>query len=144
MKTIFFSAIYLLVNASFAFGQQQTDGLMAQISVVEAAAPSDAYFSRDNEPFFPGGTAALRAYLKQSDSYPRQARAAQLEGTVRIRFRVQPTGYLTDIEVVESVGPVLNRAASSVVGQMPRWYPAHRNGEAVAHTVILPITFRLE
>ncbi len=101
------------------------------------------YVSVNNEPFFPGGITALQGYLKQEALYPHQARMAQIEGTVWVQFRVQPTGYLTDLKVVKSAGLLLNRAALQAVVNMPPWFPAHRHGEAVARTVTMPITFQM-
>lgn len=133
-----------MVSLSLAFGQPQIEPVLSQVSTTQAAADSDEFVPRNNEPFFPGGLTALQEYLKQTALYPRQARMAQLEGTVRVKFRVQPTGYLTDIQVIESAGPLLNRAAIRAIAQMPRWYPSHRGGEPVARSVIMPISFKME
>ncbi|MBC7892164.1 MAG: energy transducer TonB, partial [Sphingobacteriaceae bacterium] len=84
------------------------------------------------------------AYLKPLDLYPPQALETQLEGTVRVAFRVQPSGHLTEFRIVRSRGPLLDRAALEAATRLPRWYPAHRGGVAVASLVILPITFRLD
>lgn len=128
-----------------AFSQHPTDVAAPQASITSTpTSGSEEFVPNDNDPFFPGGIAALREYLKESAPYPRQARMAQLEGTVRVRFRVQSTGYLTDIQVVESGGEVLNRSALRAIAQMPRWFPGHRNGEAIARSVVMPITFRME
>ncbi|TAE31834.1 MAG: energy transducer TonB [Cytophagales bacterium] len=144
MKIILFTSIYLMVNSSVVLGQHPTGFAASQASLVSTTPNSDEFVPNDNDPFFPGGIEALREYLKESAPYPRQARMAQIEGTVRVRFRVQPTGYLTDIQVVESGGEVLNRSALRAIAQMPRWFPSHRNGEAVARSVVMPITFRME
>ncbi|UFH52208.1 energy transducer TonB [Spirosoma sp. KNUC1025] len=105
--------------------------------------PSD-FAPLTNEPFFPGGQQALVKYLGKLDLYPDQARMVLSEGTVRVQFRVQPSGTLTDIQVVKSKNAVLDQAAVKAVSLMPRWYPAHRSGVAVSTLVELPVTFRLD
>ncbi|WP_157815958.1 energy transducer TonB [Spirosoma pollinicola] len=97
-----------------------------------------------NEPFFPGGKQALQQHLSNLELYPAQARLTLNEGTVRVQFRVKPSGLITDIRVVQSRGALLDLAAVKAVSIMPRWYPAHRSGVAVSHLVELPITFRLD
>lgn len=106
-------------------------------------AADDAAFPLINEPFFPGGPPALAAYLKNPDWYPAKAVEAGLEGTVHMRFRVLATGRLSDIEVVKSRGPILDKAACTLIERMPRWFPAHRGGMAVSRLYELQITFRL-
>ncbi len=66
------------------------------------------------------------------------------EGTVRLRFRVLPSGFLNDIRVIQSRGPLLDQAAIQAVVCMPRWFPAHREGTAVSCPVELAITFLLD
>lgn len=108
------------------------------------SAPSDGVVPLTNLPFFPGGTRALETYLEDLDLYPIQAREAQIEGTVRVLFRVLPNGRRSEVRVVRSRGPLLDRAAIRAVALMPRWYPAHRAGVAVSHLVELLVTFRLD
>lgn len=109
-----------------------------------SAQPSGEFAPLSNEPFLPGGKQALEKHIEALDLYPYLARQIQTEGTVRVQFRVQPSGHLTDIQVVKSYGPLLDGAAIMVVTKMPRWYPAHRAGMAVSRLVELPITFRLD
>ena len=106
--------------------------------------PADAFAPLTNEPFFPGGKQALETHLRNFDLYSSQARMLLIEGTVRVLFRVQPNGNLTDIQVVKSQGTLLDQAAVKVVATMPDWYPAHRSGVAVSSLVELPITFRID
>jgi TonB family protein len=106
--------------------------------------PVGEFAPSSNEPFFFGGKQALEKHLKSLRLYPHEARLILAEGTVRVRFRVQASGDLADIEVVRSHGAVLDVAAVRAVALMPRWYPAHRSGMAVSSLVELPITFRID
>ncbi|GAA4450027.1 hypothetical protein GCM10023189_10030 [Nibrella saemangeumensis] len=116
----------------------------AEPASVQAPQPLTDYAPNTNAPFFPGGQQALQRYLKQLDLYPRQARMSQREGTVLVQCRVMATGELCEVRVVRSAGTLLDQAAIQAVEQMPRWYPAHRAGSAVASLMILPITFRVD
>ncbi len=86
----------------------------------------------------------MQSYLHDLSLYPRQARISQREGTVQVRFRVMPSGELTEIQVVQSSEPLLDQGAVRAVSLMPRWYPAHREGVAVSSLFILPVTFRID
>jgi periplasmic protein TonB len=144
MKLFFLCLTYVTVGSYPVFAQFSDQLLLVDTRPPEVSISVDVYMPTTNEPFFPGGQSALAEYLKQADWYPRQARMAQLDGLVRVRFRVQASGYLTDIQIVESRGPILDRAAMRCVGQMPRWFPAHQNGVAVARTVVIPVRFKMD
>ena len=102
------------------------------------------YAPLDNVPFYPGGQRALEAYLNDLSLYPDQARICQREGTVQVQFRIMSSGELTEIRIVQSFEPLLNQAILRAVALMPRWYPAHRAGVAVASLFALPVTFRID
>ncbi|GAB2569177.1 energy transducer TonB [Spirosoma areae] len=156
MKTSPFIAAYLTVLSTIATTQAQVlnptlaDNSPSTLIVQNTFEPplsvqsSDKFVPLNNVAFFSGGKQALEKHIESLDLYPYLAREIQAEGTVWVRFRVQPSGYLTDIQVVKSRGPLLDSAAVKVVGRMPRWYPAHRSGVAVSSLVELPVTFRLD
>lgn len=116
-----------------------------QINPVESLTQqADEFSPSNNPPFFPGGPQALQTYLQNPALYPLPARQALCEGSTRVRFRVMATGQLTQLQVVQSGGALIDEAALRVVAGMPRWYPAHRDGAAVSCLYELPITFRLD
>lgn len=103
----------------------------------------DAELPRNGWPAFPGGSVALKAYFDQPEWYPPQAQTDRLQGSVRVRFRVLPTGHVTDVRVVNPTGTLLDRAALEAVKKMPRWYPAYRDGEPVQAFQHLRVRFEL-
>ena len=105
---------------------------------------ADEFSPLNNLPFFAGGPQALQTYLQNPARYPLADRQALREGSARVRFRVMATGQLTQLQVVQSGGALIDQAALRVVAGMPRWYPAHRDGTAVSCLYELPITFRLD
>ncbi|AQG80878.1 energy transducer TonB [Spirosoma montaniterrae] len=144
MKRIALATAYLTVTSLLAWGQTSANLTSDDLSSTHHSEPADAFAPLNNDASFPGGHLALQDYLQSIDLYPYQARQAQVEGTVKVRFRVQPNGYLIDVRVTQSHGQLLDQAALQTIEQMPRWYPAHRNGMSVAQAIELPITFRLD
>lgn len=153
MKRILLSTAYLTVVSTLAVAQLPVSSSLDDVQSfpkihqhppTACRQSADEFSPLNNAPFFPGGQQALEKYMETLDPYPYLARQTQLEGTVRVGFRVLPSGQLINIQVVESRGPLLDQAATQAVTYMPRWYPAHRGGVAVSHLVELLVTFRLD
>ena len=97
----------------------------------------------DTLPCFPGGDAACMRFLSRHVRYPDTAVNGKIRGCVRVQFVVETDGKLTDIRVMESISPVLDREALRVVKLMPPWRPGRRNGKPARFLYVLPIDFRL-
>ena len=95
-------------------------------------------------PSFPGGTAALMAYLQKAIKYPPVAEENGIQGRVICTFVVERDGSVTDVRVAKSVDPSLDKEAVRVVSAMPRWIPGKQNGQSVRVKYTLPVTFRLQ
>ena len=91
-------------------------------------------------PSFPGGQAALFEWLSKNIKYPVVAEENGVQGRVIVTFVVERNGSITDVQVVKSVDPSLDKEAVRVVKAMPHWIPGKQNG--VKFTV--PVTFRLQ
>ena len=95
-------------------------------------------------PSFPGGMAALMAYLQKSIKYPEIAEENGIQGRVVCTFVVERDGSVTDVRVAKSVDPSLDKEAVRVVSAMPKWIPGKQNGQSVRVKYTLPVTFRLQ
>ena len=95
-------------------------------------------------PQFPGGNAALFEYLSKHIKYPVIAEENGIQGRVIVTFVVERDGSITDVKVVKSVDPSLDKEAQRVVKSMPRWIPGKQNGSAVRVKYTVPVTFRLQ
>ena len=95
-------------------------------------------------PSFPGGMAALMAYLQKSIKYPPVAEENGIQGRVVCTFVVERDGSVTDVRVAKSVDPSLDKEAVRVVSAMPKWIPGRQNGQSVRVKYTLPVTFRLQ
>ena len=94
-------------------------------------------------PSFPGGQAALMSFLSSNIKYPVVAQENGVQGRVIVGFVVERDGSITDVKVMRSVDPSLDREAQRVVRAMPRWKPGKQNGSAVRVKYTVPVVFRL-
>ena len=67
-----------------------------------------------------------------------------MQGRVVVGFVVERDGSITDVNVLRSVDPSLDREAMRVVKAMPKWTPGKQNGSAVRVKYQVPVTFRLQ
>ena len=95
-------------------------------------------------PSFPGGPSALMQYLSSNIKYPVVAEENGVQGRVVCTFVVEKDGSITDVRVVKSVDPSLDKEAMRVVKGMPKWIPGKQNGSAVRVKYTVPVTFRLQ
>ena len=95
-------------------------------------------------PSFPGGPSALMEYLHDHVKYPVVAQENGVQGRVVVSFIVEKDGSITDVRVVRSVDPSLDREAQRVVSSMPRWTPGKQNGSAVRVKYNVPVMFKLQ
>ena len=120
-------------------GNDETGGevLKAKEVIAEPEPPkveeSKVFDVVEEMPQFPGGPSALFEYLSKNIKYP-----------VIVTFVVERDGSITDVKVVKSVDPSLDKEAQRVVKSMPHWIPGKQNGSAVRVKYTVPVTFRLQ
>jgi len=95
-------------------------------------------------PSFPGGDAELMKYLNEHMKYPVVAEENGIQGRVICTFVVERDGSITDVKVVKSVDPSLDKEAVRVLKSMPKWIPGRQNGSPVRVKYTVPVTFRLQ
>ncbi len=94
-------------------------------------------------PEFPGGNAALNAYLKKNIKYPQICRENNIQGRVLIQFIVNKDGSIVEPEVMKSVNPYLDNEAIRVISTMPKWTPGEQRGKTVRVKFTVPVNFKL-
>lgn len=94
-------------------------------------------------PSFPGGISGLRTYLNQNIRYPAEAQENCVQGRVVVSFVVGKDGHISDVTVLRSVDPSLDKEAVRVIRNMPRWTPGKQGGEPVRVRYTVPVSFRL-
>lgn len=84
----------------------------------------------------------VRREFAAKQRYPRRARQANIEGTVKVRVRVAPDGAISGYEIVERSGnDLLDTEALDLIARVDP-LPAVP-GAKVDQTFVIPLTFRL-
>lgn len=89
--------------------------------------------------------AAMVKYIAENTKYPKEAKTAGIEGSVRVKFIVTSDGIIKDAKIVsmDSLGAGCEEEAIRVIMSMPKWVPGRQNGQAVPVYFNLPVRFRL-
>lgn len=88
------------------------------------------------------GVSSPRLVYKVEPSYSDEARAAKLDGPVRISLIVGTDGLAHDINVVRSLGMGLDEKAVEAV-QKWRFQPGTKDGQPVRVRAIIEVNFKL-
>jgi protein TonB len=112
--------------------------------IPEAVEDTKVFEVVEQMPQYPGGDAALMQYLSSHIKYPVIAEENGIQGRVVCTFVVEKDGSITDVRVVKSVDPSLDKEAVRVIKSMPKWIPGKQNGSAVRVKYTVPVTFRLQ
>lgn len=93
-------------------------------------------------PMYVDGIFALKDFIKANLEYPRQAMLSDLQGVVVLRFVVEPSGLVTNIDVKKSVGGGCDEEAIRVL-KLIKWYPAKKDNLLVRAEQTYPFYFVL-
>lgn len=128
-------------------GEETKNAAPVIAEVVEAAQEEEEdvqiYVKVQEKAEFPGGKAALGAFLSKNLVYPKQALETGVQGTVIVEFVVEKNGTVTDVKVARSIDPALDKEAVRVVNMMKGWKPAKNGTKNVRSKFRLPVAFRL-
>lgn len=89
------------------------------------------------------GTNDFKTYLASSVKYPQQAVQNKTEGKVTIRFTVEPTGQLSDFEVIKGIGSGCEEELIRAIRQGPYWKPGKVGDQPVRDKVRVRYKFQL-
>ncbi len=110
----------------------------------EDAEEAQVFFIVEEMPEFPGGEAALRAYIAKSINYPVIAQENGIQGKVYVTFVVDKDGGISDAKIARGVDPSLDKEALRVVNALPKWKPGKQRGKPVRVSYTVPISFVLQ
>lgn len=94
-------------------------------------------------PEFPGGEAAMFAFLKGNLEYPRIAREIGLTGIVYVSFIVWKDGTIRAVNIKRGIGMECDEEVLRVMGIMPDWDPGVKDGKKVNVRFEMPFSFKL-
>lgn len=97
----------------------------------------------DKMPQFPGGDNELLKYISRTVIYPKIAQENGIEGRVILSHTVEKDGSISNIQVVRSIDPSLDKEAIRVIESMPKWTPGENKGKVARVKYTVPIQFRL-
>ena len=100
-------------------------------------------YGADN-PTFPGGEEAMNKFISENTKYPDNPKEMGVEGVVSVGFLVEKDGSLKNLKVLKFVDPDLEKEALRVVGSMPPWIPAEKDGAAIEAPAKVDVPFILE
>ena len=105
--------------------------------------------AKRNEPDFKPtfrGQSDLRFFtewVNKNLKYPKDARDAHVEGTVKLQFTIGTNGGVQEVQVLQGVYPSLDNEALRVVRSSPKWKPGIKDGKPIRVTYKYSITFSL-
>jgi protein TonB len=82
--------------------------------------------------------------VSSSARYPNRPKEMGIEGTVVVGFVINKKGEVTDLEVLESVHPDLDKEAVRAVSNLPNFIPGSQQGRNVSVSYRIPVTFRMK
>jgi len=94
-------------------------------------------------PGYPGGTEALKLFIKQTLTFPKEALREGITGMVTIGFSIDHKGRVSDLKVLKSVGFGCDEEALRIVSLLQYSVP-HNSGVRVRFHKKLNIHFMLE
>ena len=106
---------------------------------------SDEIFtSADTFPQYKGGDEAMVKFIRDHVKYPTYEKEADIQGKVLVRFIVDKTGRVCNVEVLKKVSPGIDKEAIRLVESLDDFTPGIRNGEKVCTYNNIPINFNLQ
>lgn len=134
MKRIIIMMMVLALGGATARAQQTATTVENSIFTVVEQAPE-----------FPDGMDAMAPWLGSHVSYPAEAKAQKLEGTVYVTFVVEKDGSISGVKVLNHREEMtcLEEEAVRLVRSMPKWKAGKQRGKKVRVQFTLPIQFQL-
>ena len=131
-------------NKTTQNGQNKPEPVKSKpLNIPQPVNSNRVYDVVEQMPSFPGGISGLRTYLNQNIRYPAEAQENCVQGRVVVSFVVGKDGHISDVTVLRSVDPSLDKEAVRVIRNMPRWTPGKQGGEPVKVRYNVPVSFRL-
>ena len=98
----------------------------------------------DKWPTFKGkASEAFSAWVTAHLKYPKDAKEARIDGTVRVKFVIGTNGGVQEVDVTKGVFPSLDAEAVRVIKSSPKWKPGIKDGKPVRVTYHHPVIFVL-
>ncbi|SMG24180.1 protein TonB [Marivirga sericea] len=100
-------------------------------------------FGLEVNPKFQGGMDAFYEYIGNAIEYPAAEQRRNIEGRVVLSFVIEKDGSLTEVEILKGVSEGIDREATRVIENAPKWEAGRQRGQAVRVKMNIPIYFKL-
>jgi periplasmic protein TonB len=121
------------------------DSLIKSIDMIAErlkAQHSDSTNEKESE--YPGGISQWQRYLQKNLRYPERAQTKEIQGQVKIFFKVDKDGNITDPYIQKSVEYSMDQETIRIIVQSGKWDPATKEGVPVNSYKIQPLNYKLE
>ena len=100
----------------------------------------------EEKPLFKNGNpdVTFTKFIYENITYPVEAVHNGIQGTVVIEFIIRKTGRVSDIKILNSVHPALDKEAIRVIGLSPLWIPGKQREKPTDVIFRCPIHFKLK
>ena len=83
----------------------------------------------------------LMTYIGDNVQYPEAAKQQGLEGKVSVRFAINESGMVEDVQVLQGIGGGCDEEAVRIITQMPPWEPARLDNVPYKAYQTVPVVF---
>jgi len=131
-------------NDEVVDAENENQETVVAISDANQTDNSKVYTVVEKMPQFSGGEEALIQYINSHVKYPTDAFKNGIQGKVILRFVVNESGKVGNVEIIRALYPSINTEGIRVIKSLPDFTPGEQNGKKVAVWYTMPITFRLD
>ena len=85
----------------------------------------------------------LLDFIKKNIQYPEIARKNGIQGRVIVGVVVDKNGSVTNLTILKSIDPYLDKEAIRVIRLMPKWKPGTQMDKPVKVKYAIPVSFKL-
>ena len=127
------------------FGIEIKDFVVGNTYVEEEIIEEEIRFEIvEEKPTFLGGDEnTFNAWVKEHIDYPEVAKENGMQGRVMLTFVIDVDGSVTDVTVLRSQDPALDKEAVRAVSSSPKWKPGRQRDKPVRVRYNFPVVFQL-
>lgn len=138
--------IFTILTTSWSYSQNQSSndlGVDKNYEEVVAIKNQGGFSLVESWAKYPNGEKGITELITNNLKYPEKAIKKKIEGIVTIKYVVQVDGTVGEIEVINSVHPLLDKEAIRVIRLMEKWKPSIQRGKPVKTAYNQDFRFKL-
>lgn len=118
-------------------------GFLLITSITVVAQNSDSLKVRETKPLFKGGDdKVFRDWVMNRFVLPKSVRGKGYSGTASATFVVDTLGKVTNVKIIKSLHPDIDRELVSLLNASPKWTPGTVDGKPVNVRYVFPLIIR--